>query len=100
MRASVSWVRILKHLLEAEKWTFLEELSFQMSESIHQGSNREQFLIADGEEILLCKSNKRIKVAQIIPNRYVFYILKISADLFGNLALTLSAQCLRIRAQE
>jgi hypothetical protein len=58
------------------------------------------FLIADGEEILLCKSNKIIKIAQIILNKYVFCILKISANLFGNLALTLSAQCLRIRALE
>jgi hypothetical protein len=47
------------------------------------------------EKILLCKLKKRIKVVQITPNRNWFVfdsILKISADLFGNLAVTLSAQ--------
>jgi hypothetical protein len=51
--------RILKHLLEAEKSTFQEELPFQRSEST-TGSNREHFFVLM-ENILVCELNKRIK---------------------------------------
>jgi hypothetical protein len=43
------------------------------------------------EKILLCKLDKRIKVVQITIVKYVAYVEK-EAELFGNLALTLSAQ--------
>jgi hypothetical protein len=58
---------------------------------VQQGSNRRSFCVLK-EKIFVCISNKRLKVVQITLSRSVF-LLKISADLFGNLALTLSASC-------
>jgi hypothetical protein len=42
--------RILKHLLEAEKSTFREELSFQRSESTTGLIHRLQFLLNDRKD--------------------------------------------------
>jgi hypothetical protein len=63
MRSRLSRARILKHLLEAEKSTIHEELSFQRSQST-TGSNREEFRCVDRKDFV-CESNKRLKVFQI-----------------------------------
>jgi hypothetical protein len=46
---SQPWVRILKHILEAERLTFQEELSFQRSEST-TGLKQGTVLCADGKD--------------------------------------------------
>jgi hypothetical protein len=54
--------RILKHLLEAEKSTFQEELPFQRSEST-TGVQQGKLFVVVMEKILVCKLNKRKKAA-------------------------------------
>jgi hypothetical protein len=54
--------RILKHLLEAEKSTFQEELPFQRSEST-TGVQQGKLFVVVMEKIFVCKLNKRKKAA-------------------------------------
>jgi hypothetical protein len=58
--------RILKHLLEAEKSTFQEELSFQRSKNITGLKQEHVFVLF--EKVVLYRLNKRMKVFQITQN--------------------------------
>ncbi len=61
---SVYRARILKHLLEAEKSTFREELSFQRSEST-TGLLQGTVFVSD-RKILFCEFNSPLKVIQML----------------------------------